>query len=111
MPLEQEMYSLLIGGFAVVMGIAMTVTLFLWIKNKNKNSGYVWTLLHLILFSIAIYFTLQAVSIDYNHPMASEEISLQLGIAGFIWALSMASLILGIFNFSKLGKYSSSKIA
>ncbi|MEK4486321.1 hypothetical protein MHH81_12130 [Psychrobacillus sp. FSL H8-0484] len=102
------MYGLLIGGFAVVMGIAIIVTLFLWIKNNNKNSGYVWTLLHLILFSIAIYFAFHAISFDHNHPMASEEISLQLGIAGVIWAFSMTCLIVGIFNFSKSGKYSSS---
>ncbi|WP_342598274.1 hypothetical protein MHB48_11870 [Psychrobacillus sp. FSL H8-0483] len=108
MPLEKEIFGLLIGGSAAVMGIAIFVTLFLWIKNNNKNSGYVWTLLHLMLFSIAIYFTFQVISIDYNHPMASEEISLQLGIAGVIWALSMTCLIVGIFNFSKSGKYSSS---
>lgn len=102
MPLEQEVIGMLISGFSIVMGITILTTLFLWFK--NKSAGYVWILLHLVIFSIAIYFALKAISFDYNHPMASEEISLQIGISGVTWALSMAFLITGLFHLSKTKK-------
>lgn len=105
MPLEQEVIGMLTGGFSIVMGIAILTILVLWLKNKNNSSGYVWTLFHFLFFSAAIYFGLKAISFDYNHPMASEEISLQLGISGVIWAISMICLVIGIFNFSKTRKH------
>jgi hypothetical protein len=104
MPLEQEVMGLLIGGLSIVMGIAILITVFLWMK--NKNSGYIWTLLHLLLVSFAAYFVLKAIAIDYNHPMASEEISLQIGIAGVVWALSMICLVIALFSFSEERKQS-----
>jgi hypothetical protein len=107
MPLEQEVFSLLIGGYSIIMGIAFLTILLLWFKSKNNHSAYIWTLLHLLFFSIAIYFSLRAITFDYMHPMASEEISLQMGISGVIWAVSMICLMIGIFNFSKTRKYNS----
>ncbi|WP_342431597.1 hypothetical protein [Neobacillus sp. FSL H8-0543] len=101
MPLEQEVRGMLIGGFAIVMGIVILTTLFLWIKNKNNSSAYIWTLAHFLFFTLAIYFFIKAISFDFNHPMASEEISLQFGIAGVVWAFSMVCLLMGIVNFSK----------
>ncbi|WP_239984633.1 hypothetical protein [Lentibacillus sediminis] len=101
MLLEQGVMGLLIGGFSIVMGITILVTVFLWIKNKKNSSGYIWTLLHLISFSIAVYFALKSIDFDYNHPMASEEISLQIGIFGVVWALSMLCLVIALFCFSK----------
>jgi uncharacterized membrane protein YbhN (UPF0104 family) len=106
MPLEQEIMGLLIGGLSIIMGIAILITVFLWMKNKNKNSGYIWTLLHLLLVSVAAYFVLKAIAFDYNHPMASEEISLQIGISGFVWALSMICLVIALFSFSEERKHS-----
>ncbi|MGM0877316.1 MAG: hypothetical protein ACQEWV_21850 [Bacillota bacterium] len=105
MPLEQEVIGLLIGGFSIVMGIAILITLLLWLKNKNNSAPYV---LHLLFFSVAIYFSLMAISFDYNHTMASEEISLQIGISGVVWALSMLCLLIGIVKFSRTKKYSGS---
>ncbi|MGP4039217.1 hypothetical protein ACTWP4_04810 [Gracilibacillus sp. D59] len=99
MPLEQEVMGMLIGGFSTVIGITILVTIFLWIR--NKSSGYIWTLLHLILLSVAIYFALKAVNFNYDHPMASEEISLLIGISGFLWAVSMLCLVVALFRFSK----------
>jgi hypothetical protein len=57
-----------------------------------------------LLFAIAVYFLLRAISFDYHHPMASEEISLRLGMTGVFWFLSMICLLLGIYNFSKISK-------
>lgn len=104
MPLEQEVLGLLIGGYATVMGGAMLFTLFLWIKKKDQGLGYGFTLLHMLLFSVALYFVIQAMSFDYHHPMASEEISLQIGLAGIVWAVSMLFLVIGIYHFSKTRK-------
>ncbi|MRH43266.1 hypothetical protein GH741_11300 [Aquibacillus halophilus] len=92
----------------MVMAISMLVTVFLWVKNKNNSLGYIWTLLHLLLVSVAIYFALKGIAFDYNHPMASEEISLQMGISGVVWALSMICLVIALFNFSKERNHSSS---
>lgn len=108
MPLEQEVMGFLIVGFSIIMVITILVAVFLWIKNKNNSSGYIWTLLHLLSFSIAVYFALKAIDFDYNHPMASEEISLQIGISGVVWALSMLCLVIALFCFSKKGKFNAS---
>jgi Kef-type K+ transport system membrane component KefB len=104
MPLEQEVLALLIGWFPVVIGIAILALLFLWSKNKNNSPAYLWTLLHLLLVSVAVYFFIKAISFDYEHVMASEENSLQIAIAGIIWAFSMVCLMIGISKFSISGK-------
>lgn len=101
MPLEQETISLMIGGYSIVMCITILTILLLWYKNKMFRTGYVWTLIHLGLFSAAIYFFLDILNSDYNHPMASEENSLRLGISGVIWALSMCSFLVALLQFSK----------
>ncbi|MGP4107894.1 hypothetical protein [Virgibacillus sp. L01] len=101
MPLEEGVMGLLIAGFVVVMGITILVTVLLWVKNKNNSMGYISTLLHLLLVSFAVNFALKAIAFDYNHAMASEEISFQVGIAGVIWALSMICLAIALFSFSK----------
>lgn len=86
------------------MGIAFIVILFLWLLKKHNNAAYVWTLLHPLFFSIAIYFLTKIISFDYESAMASEEISLHQGIAGIIWTFSMVCLMMGIFKFSESGK-------
>lgn len=101
MPLEEELRELIIVGFTVVMVVALLTTLVLWLKNRTNRAAYAWTYLHLVFFSLAMYFSVKAISFDYNHPMASEEISLLIGIAGVVWIFSMLCLIFGIFNFSK----------
>ena len=104
MPLEEGILEVLMIGFSVVMGIAILVLLLLWLQKKSNGSAHVWTLLHLLFFSVAAYFFIQALSFDYEHVMASEENSFQLGIAGIIWFFSMVCLLMGIFKFSSSGK-------
>lgn len=104
MPLEQEVKGMLIVGFTIIMGIAVLITLLLWVKNRNTSAGYVLMLLHFGLFSGAAYFLFKGIFFDINHPMASEEISLRIGFAGVAWSLSMFCLVMGIFNFSKIKK-------
>lgn len=108
MPLEEEVLGLLIGAFSVVMGIAIIALLLLWLQKKNNSLAYIWTLLHLLFFSVAIYFLIKAISFDYEHVMASEENSFHIGIAGIIWAISMVCLLIAIFKFSTSEKVISS---
>ncbi|WLD92551.1 hypothetical protein [Alkalihalobacillus sp. AL-G] len=98
MPMEEEIMGMLVGGFSIVIGITILLTIFFFLKSKRK--GYLFVLMHFLLFSTAGYFLLHAMRIDPNHQMASEESSLQLGIAGVIWAASMVFLIIGLYTFS-----------
>lgn len=100
MPLEQEITGLLIGGFSIIVGLMFIITVLLWRRNRNNSAAYASVLLHFTLLSTALYFFIQAVSFNYSHPMASEEISLQIGIAGVIWAMSMFCLLIGLVKFS-----------
>jgi hypothetical protein len=84
------------------MGVAFLVVLLVW--NRDKRAAYAWVVLHLVIFSVAIYFFLQAISFDYIDPMGSEEISLRIAVSGIVWALSMVFLIIGILSFSKKKK-------
>ncbi|GMB10152.1 hypothetical protein [Thermolongibacillus altinsuensis] len=101
MPMEEELMGMLIGGFSIIMGIAMITIIFLWIKNRKQRIAFFWILTHFITFSISVYVLLKAISFDYHHPMASEEISLLLGQAGVLWGISMICLLFGIFKLSK----------
>lgn len=102
MPMEQETMGLLIGGFSIVMGITFMIVLRMLFSKKRKSfrAAYGLVMCHLILFSLAVYQTLRAMSFDGNHPMASEGISFRLGLAGILWAISMVFLILGLIKFS-----------
>lgn len=94
--------GLLIGGFSSIMGITFIVVLLL-LFSKNRRlyrPAYVIILVYLVFFSLAVIPALSAMSFDINHPMASEEISSRLGIAGILWAISMLFLILGLIKFS-----------
>lgn len=102
MPMEQETMGLLIGGFSIVMGITFIVVLLLLFSKKLKSfrTAYGLVIGHLVIFCWAVSQALNAISFDVNHPMASEEISLRLGITGVLWAISMVFLVLGLIKFS-----------
>lgn len=100
MPMEQETLGLVVGGFSVVLSLMILATLYLWFKNKSNNVAYISVLSHLVLLSTAIFFLVKAISFDFDHPMASEEISLRIGLSGIIWTASMICLVLGLFKLS-----------
>jgi len=108
MPLEQEVPNILTIGFITIILIFTISTIALWIRNKENSTAYSMVSLHLLLLSTAFYFFMNAITLDldYKHPMASEENSLQIGIAGVFWALSMLSLLVAIFKFSRKNKQS-----
>ncbi|WP_431028903.1 hypothetical protein [Lysinibacillus sp. LZ02] len=111
MPLEAEIPHLLTIGFIVIVCIFAISIITLWMKNKNNGVAYTFILLHLVSLSCGFYFLMNAISpdLDYNHPMASEENSMQIGIAGVFWFVSMMSLFISIFQFTRvkrsLGKH------
>src|SRR5699024_6354016 len=102
MPLEQDIPNLLTTGFIVIILIFAISTVTVWVKNKGNGTAHTMVLLHLLLLSTAFYFFMNAITLDvnYNHPMASEENSLQIGIASGFWVLSMFSLLAAIFKFT-----------
>ena len=102
MLMEQETVGLLVGGFSLIVGFMVLVTLFLWIKSKDNNIAYGSVIFHFVLLSIALYVFLEAITFNIDHPMASEEISLRMGVAGVTWAVSMLSLLIGLIGFSKV---------
>ncbi|MCH7321518.1 hypothetical protein LZ480_06385 [Solibacillus sp. MA9] len=100
MPLEQEVPNILTIGFITIILIFTLSTIALWIRSKGNSTAYSMVSLHLLLLTTAFYFFMNAITLDSNHPMASEENSLQLGIAAVFWGLSMLSLLVAIFKFS-----------
>lgn len=103
MPLEEEIPLLLTVGFFSIMLLFTICIITVWIRNKGNNTPYILVLFHLFLLSAAFYFFMNAITseFDYNHPMASEENSLQISIASGFWALSMLSLLAAILQFSR----------
>ncbi|WP_313891019.1 hypothetical protein [Psychrobacillus sp.] len=106
MPMEQETMGMLIGGVSIIMATAFVVVLLLMFSKKRKpfRVSYGMVIGFFVFFSWAISQVLSAVSFDVNHPVASEEISLRLGIAGVLWTVSMLFLLLGLIKFSSIRK-------
>ena len=106
MPMEEETMGMLIGGFSIIMGIAFIVVLVLMFTKHRQQFrvAYGFILGYLLLFTWAIIHGFNAISFDVNYPMASEEISLSLGFAGVLWAISMLLLMVGIIKFSSINK-------
>ncbi|EDL66298.1 hypothetical protein [Bacillus sp. SG-1] len=101
MPLEQEIVPKLLAGFSIVMGGTILCVLLLWVRTKRNSAGYLWMLIHFLIFSAAVYIFIQAMNYRADHTMVSEEISLRVGVAGMTWAVSMKCLVISLFCFSK----------
>ena len=102
MPMEEETMGMLVSGFSIIMGIAFIVVFLLLFSKTRKPFRVAYGLVigFFVLFSWAVTKALQALSFDVNHLMASEEISLLLGTAGVLWAVSMVFLLFGLIHFS-----------
>lgn len=109
MPMEQETLGFLTIGYFIVIGVVITATLYLWLKNKQSqaNSPYVWMMGHHVGLIIAFYYFLQLADVKIIHegvlhPMASEEYSYYLSIIGICWAGAIGCLVVSLIRFSKL---------
>ncbi|MEW5321498.1 hypothetical protein V2J23_04945 [Geobacillus thermoleovorans] len=100
LPMEENVMDMLIGGFSVVMLIAVATIVFLWRRNRERGA-FQWILAHFLLLSLAVSFALKAISFDLTHTQASEEISLLLGKAGLAWGVGMGCLLVGVVRLSK----------
>ncbi|MBM7663106.1 hypothetical protein JOC85_003932 [Bacillus mesophilus] len=110
MPMEEETIELVKTGSTIFIGLAIVITIFFWFKNRSKplivHGAYLHLIGHFLLLSITIYSAIRTISFDVMledgtiHPMASEEVSLKLGVTGLIWAGSMMLLMVSIFMFS-----------
>lgn len=100
--LTMSLMGMLIGGYSIVVGITFIIVLILMCSKKRKlyRMAYWYVIGYLLFFSWAVNQALNTISFDVNHPMASEEISLRLGIAGVLWAVSMLFFLLAIIKFS-----------
>lgn len=90
------------------MGIAFIVVFMLLFSKTRKpfRTAYGLVIGFFVFFSWAVSKALQAISFDVTHPVASAEISLLLGIAGVLWAVSMVFLLFGLIQFSATSKNS-----
>jgi hypothetical protein len=106
MPMEQETMSILIAGFSIIMGIALIVVVLLMFSKNRKpyRAAYGLIIGFFVFFSLTIIQAFKAISFNVNHPMASEEISLRLVIAGVLWGISMVFLLGGLIKFSSVRK-------
>lgn len=107
MPMEQETIGMLIGGFSTIMAIAFIVVLILMFSQKRKPFRLAYGLVigYFVFFSLAFSQAINAIRFDVTHQMASEEISLRLGIAGVLWAVSMLFLLFSLIKFSSTRKH------
>ncbi|WP_159882777.1 hypothetical protein [Paenibacillus puerhi] len=106
LPMEQETMSLLVIGYAIVMGIAFVFVSLLWIKGRKEvyASTFGWVLAHFLMFTAAVVCCLIAIGSRPEHPaMASEANSLWLGVGGVLWAVSMLCLLAAVSAFNRTG--------
>ncbi|MDW7652306.1 MAG: hypothetical protein SCK29_03990 [Bacillota bacterium] len=101
MPLESEVTMLLYGGFFAVIALNFVVILVLWLRNKDKT--LIWFVVQFVLLIVTFRFFELAVLLkpDVPRSMLSEENSLILGLTGVFWALSMLSMLIGIWQLGR----------
>ncbi|WP_102346107.1 hypothetical protein [Bacillus sp. Marseille-P3661] len=102
MPMEQEVYPMLVWGFSFFMVVSLITVITLRIRNKSYKSAYNLIIAHFVIFSFAGIALLNAMKVNSNthQSMASEVASMRLGSAGILWAISMMCLLAGLTKFN-----------
>ncbi|MBD0384694.1 hypothetical protein [Paenibacillus sedimenti] len=96
MSMEAEVLPLLKFGFGIVMILISLVVIALLVK--YKRAGYGWIFVHLILFSWACWGWIELLEKGRSGVMASEDNSLDIGMIGVIWAVSMVCMSVGLIK-------------
>ncbi|MGI8313880.1 hypothetical protein [Halobacillus mangrovi] len=98
MPMEQEVYPMLVFVFSIFMVISLMTVITLRIRNKSNKSAFNLFIVHFILFSFAGIALLNAMRVNSttHQSMASEVASMRLGSAGVLWAISIICLLTGM---------------
>lgn len=92
MPLEQEFLPLAQG---VVYGVSILFAIWIIVKWRKRAVSVISAglfLSYLLSSGLGFYFLFTTLSGQSPTPMASEENSLQLGLAGVFWIISVISL-------------------
>lgn len=96
--MEEETIPLLTGGYIIISILSIIFLGILWGKCKPFRNGLTWLILHIIIFSIAVFFGLTTLGYDISGPMASENFSLGMGMIGVIWFVSMIFFLKGVLS-------------
>lgn len=96
MAMEAEVLPLLKFGFGIILIIISLVVIALLLK--YKRSGYGWVFAHLLLFTWACWGWIELLEKGRTGVMASEENSLDIGMIGIIWTVSMICLGVGLIQ-------------
>ncbi|GAA0108952.1 hypothetical protein ABHA37_08320 [Clostridium tertium] len=98
MVIEQGTKSLLIFGFMLVLVIVASCIILLW--KKTKNNALLWFIPQLVMLSICLFLFIRLIDTQRAIPpaMLSEENSLNIGLIGIGWGLSMLFMTIGIIT-------------
>lgn len=101
MAMEAETIPMLAGGFFLVAGVSTFTVAWLWYKCRNPVNA--WFILQQVFLVISFYYAVQALKNGQGVPtnMLSEENSLLIGKAGVFWALSMFSMLCGVWKLNR----------
>ena len=104
MQMEAETLSMLTWGFFIVIAISLGVVIKLWLE--SKNNAFIWFIIQLVFLVFAFFRVSYLIQIKPEIPevMMSEENSLSIGIIGVFWAISMLSMLIGIWQVIKKNK-------
>ena len=104
MQMEAETLSMLTWGFFVTIAISLGIIIKLWFISKSK--AFIWFIAQLV-FLVFVFFRfsyLIRIKPEIPEVMMSEENSLSIGIIGVFWAISMLSMLIGIWQVNKKNK-------
>ena len=99
MPMEQEVFPLLVWGFSVFMVFSLITVITLRIRYKRYKHAYNLFIAHFVIFSFAGIALLNAFKVNPTTSMASEDASMLIGSAGLLWAFSIICLLAGMVKF------------
>ena len=98
-PMEAEVIPMLIGGFSLITGLITICIFVLW--KRNRDLSYLWFIGQVLFLSIGFHYVLEVLGqTAITDSMASEDVSLSIGLAAVFWALSMVCMIIGIWQIS-----------
>lgn len=105
MYLEAEVYGLILDGFGiVVLGTLLVLIYLFW---RSRNQAVLWFGGQTLFLSGAFwfFFRFRALCLRYDphFSMYSEEQSVHIACAGFLWALSMLCMLIGIYRLLRKG--------
>lgn len=96
MYLEQEVYSLLIWGFALIAFLSVLVLILLYLKCRNRH--IFWFGGQVVFLTLAFCYFYKAISYlpNQGNSMYSEMQSVNIALAGIFWAASMVFVLIGV---------------